>query len=66
MKDIGIFASLDPVALDQCCYDAIINSSDNGKHSLIKRMKDKNASLLITASEKLNIGQTNYELIKID
>ncbi len=66
MKDIGIFASLDPVALDQCCYDAIINSSDNGKHSLIKRMKDKNASLLITTSEKLNIGQTNYELIKID
>ena len=30
MKDIGIFASIDPVALDQCCYDAIINSDDPG------------------------------------
>lgn len=31
MSDIGIFASLDPVALDQCCYDAIMNSNDEGK-----------------------------------
>lgn len=30
MKDIGIFASIDPVALDQCCYDTIINSNDLG------------------------------------
>ena len=30
MKDIGIFASIDPVELDQCCYDTIINSNDLG------------------------------------
>ena len=39
MDDIGIFASVDSVALDQCCYDAIINSDDNGKESLVNRMK---------------------------
>jgi len=66
MKDIGIFASLDPVALDKCSYDTIINSNDPKKDSLIKRMKDRNAIHLIEESVKLDIGSEEYEIINID
>lgn len=66
MKDIGIFASLDPVALDKCCYDTIINSEDEKKEELINRMKERNAIHLIEASEELGIGSQEYEIIKID
>ncbi|WRK55479.1 DUF362 domain-containing protein [Coprobacillaceae bacterium CR2/5/TPMF4] len=41
MTDIGIFASIDPVALDQACYDAVINSPDDGKAALIERMDSR-------------------------
>lgn len=66
MKDIGIFASLDPVALDQCCYDTIMNSEDNGKTSLINRMLEKNAIHIVEEAEKLGIGERKYEIINID
>lgn len=66
MNDIGIFASIDPVALDKCSYDAIINSDDKGSESLIKRMKEKNAIHTVYEAEKLGIGTTNYEIIVLD
>ena len=37
MKDIGILASIDPVALDQACIDLVYNSRDPGKNHLIER-----------------------------
>lgn len=66
MKDIGIFASLDPVALDKCCYDIIVNSSDEKKEELVNRMKEKNAIHLVETSETLGLGSQEYELIEID
>lgn len=66
MEDIGMFASLDPVALDKCCYDAIINSKDKGKDSLVKRMKEKNAIHLVRSASKLGLGNLEYEIINID
>ncbi len=66
MKDIGIFASIDPVALDKCCYDAIISSNDPGKESLINRMKERNASHILEAANELGIGSIEYEIINID
>lgn len=66
MKDIGIVASLDPVAIDKCCYDLIINSEDSGKASLINRMKEKNAFHIIETAEELGLGSQEYELINID
>lgn len=65
MGDIGIFASTDPVAVDQACYDAVINSPDPGKASLVKRMNDKNGIHIVEASEKLGLGSREYELIEI-
>ena len=66
MADIGILASLDPVALDKCSYDFIINSSDPKKESLIQRMEEKHAIHTVYSLEELGCGNTNYELIKID
>lgn len=66
MADIGIFASLDPVALDQCCYDQIINSPDKGKKSLVDRMHDRHAIHTVETAEKLGIGSRQYEIVDID
>ncbi len=66
MKDIGIFASLDPVALDQACYDAVVHSDDPGKAALIERMDSRHAIHTVEAAEKLGLGTRNYELISLD
>ena len=41
MKDIGILASTDPVAVDQACLDIIYHSKDPGKEKLIERIEEK-------------------------
>ena len=66
MEDIGILASYDPVALDQCCYDNIINSDDNGKKSLIERMEERNAIHILPEASRLGMGTREYEVISID
>ena len=66
MHDIGILASLDPVALDQACLDLIYNSDDPKKESLIKRIEEKNGDHILEAAEQLKIGSREYELIDID
>lgn len=66
MNDIGIFASLDPVALDQACYDAVKNSNDSGKTSLIERMDSRNAIHTVEAASDLDLGVREYEIFDID
>lgn len=66
MNDIGIFASLDPVALDQACYDAVKNSNDPGKTSLIERMDSRNAIHTVEAASDLGLGVREYEIFDID
>lgn len=66
MADIGIFASLDPVALDQACVDAVYNSPDPGKAALIKRMETRNGIHTIEAAVKLGLGEREYELVSLD
>jgi len=66
IKDIGILASLDPVALDQACVDLVYNSSDPGKKDLIERMESRNGILIVETAYKLGIGNREYELIEID
>ena len=65
MKDIGIFASTDPVALDQACVDSIYNSDDEGKESLIKRIEDKNGIHIIESAERVGLGKRDYRIITI-
>ncbi len=66
MKDIGILASTDPVAIDQACLDIIYNSDDPGKEKLIERIEDKKAIHIIETAAKLGAGSREYEIINID
>lgn len=66
MKDIGVLASLDPVALDQACIDLIYNSKDPGKDHFIKRVERQNGIHTIEAASSIGVGSRNYELINID
>ena len=66
MKDIGILASTDPVALDQACIDLVYNSKDPGKEHLIERIESRNGLLTIKTAEEIGVGKRKYELIKID
>ena len=66
IADIGIFASLDPVAIDKCCYDTIMNLTEEGANSLKKQMLDKHAIHTVNEAEKLGLGTTEYELVSID
>ena len=64
MADIGILASLDPVALDQACVDLVYAAKD-GKN-LIDRIESRNGLLTISHAEKIGLGSKSYELKKID
>lgn len=66
MQDIGVLASLDPVAVDKACLDLVYNSNDKGKERLIERIESKNGIHIIEASINLNFGTADYELINID
>lgn len=66
MQDIGILASLDPVALDQACVDLIYQSDDPKKESLIHRIEEKHGIHILEEAQKLGIGNRDYELISID
>ncbi len=66
IKDIGILASKDPVALDKACLDLVYNSNDPGKDHFIERVESRNGKHIIEAAEELGIGNTDYELVNID
>ncbi len=65
MKDIGILASLDPVAIDMACIDLVKNSQDAGKDHLLERINSRHGTHTIDAAEELGIGSKEYELIEI-
>lgn len=65
MADIGIFASKDPVALDQACVDAVYNSPDKGKAALIERMESRNGIHTVEAAFALGLGNREYEIVEI-
>ncbi len=66
MADIGIFASLDPVAVDQACVDAVYHSPDPGKAALIERMESRHGIHTIEAAAALGLGAREYELVDLD
>ncbi len=63
--DIGILASLDPVALDQACLDLVYASDDPGKAHLIERIESRNGIHTVEAAAALGIGSRDYELITL-
>ena len=65
MGDIGVMASLDPVALDRASLDQIYLSDDPGAASLIERIEGKEGPYLLDYAEQLGIGSQTYELIAV-
>ena len=66
MKDIGILASTDPIAIDQACIDLIYNSKDPGRDHFVARVERQNGIHTIEAAAELGFGTREYELINID
>ena len=66
LKDIGVLISTDPVAIDRCAIDLVINSNDSGKEHFLERVNSRHGTYTIECAEKLNIGSTKYELVDID
>lgn len=66
MGDIGILASLDPVALDKACTDLVRSSEDHGKIHLIERIDSRNGMHTLDHAEALGLGSQKYELIHLE
>ena len=65
MKDMGIIASLDPVANDQAFIDMIWNSNDEGAHLLKERIDRQEGRHITEYAEEIGLGTRNYELIEL-
>lgn len=66
MADLGILASLDPVALDRASVDMVLNSDDPGKVHLIERINSRHGTHILDAAEKLGVGTQKYKLVTIN
>lgn len=62
--DIGVLASLNPLALDQACLDLVYASQDPGKGDLIERIESRNGVHTLDVAEKLGIAGRSYELVE--
>lgn len=63
--DIGILASLDPVALDQACLDKVYACDDPGKPHLLERIESRNGVHTVEAAAEIGVGVREYELIEL-
>ena len=66
MADVGILASLDPVALDKACVDLVYASDPKTSASLRKRMETRLGSHILEHAEKLGYGSRAYKLVSLD
>ena len=66
MADLGIFASTDPVALDDACVQAVVHSDDRGKQALMRRIAAKKGIHLIKYMRELGYGSRLYTVVNID
>lgn len=69
MKDIGILASTDPVALDQACYDLIYNhqnSEGDDATSLKTRIDQQHGIHTVEHAEKIGLGTRKYHVVTLD
>lgn len=65
MADIGILASLDPIAVDRACLDLVYASDDPGRDHVLERIESRNGAHTIDAAAELGFGSKEYELIKL-
>ena len=66
MKDIGILASTDPIAIDEACMDLVRKSDDPGKDHFLERVNSRNGTHTIDAAAELGFGTKEYILLNVD
>lgn len=69
MKDVGILASLDPVALDKACLDLVFNhqsTTDDDSTPLVQRIKRQHGAYIVDYAEHIGLGTKAYRLLDID
>ena len=66
LKDIGILASTDPIAIDKACVDLVKNSGDKGVEHFMERVNSRHGEHTIEAANELGFGSIDYELVSID
>ena len=66
IADIGVLASLDPVAIDQACLDLVYASDDPGKAHLLERIESRNGIHTVEAAAALGIGSREYTLVTVE
>lgn len=69
MNDVGILASMDPVALDQACVDLVFNypsTDDDNAAPLIERINSRHGIHILEHAAKIGLGSREYELRSID
>ncbi len=65
IRDIGVLASLDPLALDQACLDLVYASDDPGKSHLIQRIESRNGVHTLDTAQQLDFASREYELVQL-
>ena len=66
MADIGILASLDPIAIDQACLDLVYASDDPGRDHLLERIESRNGVHTIEAAAEVGYGSREYVLVEVE
>ena len=69
IQDIGIAASLDPVAVDKFCLDQVMNlpkDKNNKNRALIRRINRRHGIRIVYRGEETGLGTTNYRVVDID
>ena len=66
MHDIGILASMDPVALDQACIDLVYEQKDGDGQSLVERIESRNGLHTLEHAAQIGLGSREYNLVNID
>lgn len=66
ISDIGMLASLDPVALDKACVDLVYQSPEKDRVHLVERIESRNGTHTLDYAEKLGLGSRKYELITLE
>lgn len=68
MKDMGILASLDPVALDKACLDLVFNhtpTEGDNNQALVERINSRHGTHIVDYAEQIGLGTKNYEIVKL-
>ena len=69
IQDIGIAASLDPVALDKFCLDQVMNlpnDENNDTKALVERIKQRHGTHIVTRGEEMGLGTTKYKVVELN